>query len=160
MNEQELGERIIALTSLLYHVSYGLLRSEADREDAVQSAIERAWSKAASLRDEAKLKPWLTRILINECHSIQRRKQREILVDEMPQTQSDEPQISALLHDAVLSLPDDLRVPVVLLHMEGFSISEIAVALRCPLGTVLSRMNRARKRLKLLMTEVNDHDES
>ena len=68
MNEQELGERIVALTPLLYHVSYGLLRNEADREDAVQSAIEKAWRKASLLRDENKLKPWLTRILINECH--------------------------------------------------------------------------------------------
>lgn len=54
MNEQELGERIAAPTPQLYHVSNGLPHNEADREDAVQSAIEKAR---------------LTRILINECRS-------------------------------------------------------------------------------------------
>lgn len=159
MNEQALGERIVALTPLLYHVSYGLLRSEADREDAVQSAIEKAWGKAASLRDEAKLKPWLTRILINECHSLLRRKRREIPVDEMPEAESGEPPEPSPLRDALLSLPDDLRIPIILHYMDGFSILEIADALRCPKGTVLSRMNRASKRLKQLMTEVSEHDE-
>lgn len=159
MNDQDLGERIVALTPLLFHISYGLLRNEADREDAVQSAIEKAWRKAVLLRDENKLKPWLTRILINECHSLLRRKQREVPVEEMPETGNDETEEPSLLHDAVLSLPNDLRVPIILHYMEGFSVQEIADALRCPKGTVLSRMNRARKHLKLLLTEVNDHDE-
>ena len=76
MNEQELGHRIVTLTATLYRVSCGLLRSEADREDAVQAAIEKAWVKAHSLRDEGRLKPWLVRILINECYSLLRRKGR------------------------------------------------------------------------------------
>ena len=53
---QDTGERIIALTGMLYRVTYGLLNNEADREDAVQSAIEKGWRKASSLRDEQKLK--------------------------------------------------------------------------------------------------------
>lgn len=159
MNEQELGERIVALTPLLYHVSYGLLRSEEDREDAVQSAIEKAWRKAALLRDEHKLKPWLTRILVNECHSLLRRKQHEIPVEELPEVGSDEPQEPSCLRDAVLALPSDLRVPIMLHYMDGFSIQEIASVLRCPQGTILSRMDRARKRLKRLLTEVDEHVE-
>ena len=88
-----------------------------------------------------------------------RRKRREIPVEELPQAASAEIQEPSALHDAVLSLPNDLRVPIILHYMEGFSIQEIADALRCPKGTVLSRMNRARKRLKQLMVEVSYHDE-
>ena len=50
MDRQELGQRIVDWTPLLYHVACGLLSGESDREDAVQSAIEKAWRKADSLR--------------------------------------------------------------------------------------------------------------
>ena len=68
MDRQELGQRIVDWTPLLYHVACGLLSDENDREDAVQSAIEKAWRKADFLREPNKLKPWLVRILVNECH--------------------------------------------------------------------------------------------
>lgn len=157
MNEPELGQRIIALTATLYHVSRGLLASEADREDAVQAAIEKAWRKAATLRNESRLKPWLVRILVNECYTILRRRKREIPMEELPDVPAPEetPEPSAL-GEALLTLPAELRVPLVLHYMEGFSTHEIASALRCPLGTILSRMNRGRKRLKAILTEVND----
>lgn len=77
MDRQELGQRIVDWTPLLYHVACGLLSDESDREDAVQSAIEKAWRKADSLREPNKLKPWLVRILVNECHEVLRRRKRE-----------------------------------------------------------------------------------
>ena len=76
MDRQELGQRIVDWTPLLYHVACGLLSGESDREDAVQSAIEKAWRKADSLREPDKLKPWLVRILVNECHEVLRRRKR------------------------------------------------------------------------------------
>lgn len=155
MDRQELGNRIVALTGTLYHVSYSLLRREADREDAVQSAIEKGWRKAAALRDERKLKPWLVRILINECYSILRASKRELPAE----TQYEPPGCADprrdALRDGILALPDTLRLPIVLHYMEGFSINDIASALRCPKGTVLSRMNRGRNLLKEYLTEAN-----
>ena len=157
MNEQELGQRIIALTATLYHVSCGLLASEADREDAVQAAIEKAWCKAATLRDDSRLKSWLVRILVNECYTILRRRKRELPVEELPDAPaSDNSPEPSVLGEALLTLPAELRVPLILHYMEGLSIREIASVLRCPLGTVLSRMDRGRKRLKVILTEVND----
>ncbi|MBE0600812.1 MAG: RNA polymerase sigma factor, partial [Firmicutes bacterium] len=152
MDRQELGRQIIALTGTLYHISYSLLRSEADREDAVQSAIEKGWRKAATLRDERKLKPWLVRILMNECYAILRKNRREFPAE----TLYDEPEradsAGTALRDEILSLPETLRLPIVLHYMEGFSILEIASALRCPKGTVLSRMNRGRNMIKRHLT--------
>ena len=153
---QDTGERIIALTGMLYRVTYGLLNNEADREDAVQSAIEKGWRKASSLRDEKKLKAWLTKILINECYTLLRKKKREIPVAELPEPP--EAEASPDLRETVLALPDELRLPIMLHYMEGFSIKEIAAMLRWPQGTVLSRMNRARKQLKNILSEVENDD--
>ena len=147
MDRQELGQRIVDWTPLLYHVACGLLSGESDREDAVQSAIEKAWRKADSLREPDKLKPWLVRILVNECHEVLRRRKREIPTETPP------PQEQRELRELVMSLPENERLPIVLHYLEGFSTQEIASALRCPKGTVLSRMSRGRRQLKRFLTE-------
>ena len=147
MDRQELGQRIVDWTPLLYHVACGLLSGESDREDAVQSAIEKAWRKADSLREPDKLKPWLVRILVNECHEVLRRRKREIPTETLP------PQEQRELRELVMSLPENERLPIVLHYLEGFSTQEIASALRCPKGTVLSRMSRGRRQLKRFLTE-------
>ena len=134
MDKQELGRQIVALTGTLYHVSYSLLRSEADREDAVQSAIEKGWRKAAALRDEHKLKPWLVRILINECYTILRRNKRELPTDTPYETAvSADPGIFAL-RDEIMALPQDLRLPIVLHYMEGLFDQRNRVRAALPQG--------------------------
>ena len=69
MTNERFAEEIIALTDTLYRVSYSILRDKYDREDAVQSCLEKAWKKRRTLRDERYLKTWLIRILINECYN-------------------------------------------------------------------------------------------
>jgi RNA polymerase sigma-70 factor (ECF subfamily) len=150
MTDQDLAAQIISLTATLYRVSCGLLHSEADREDAVQTAIEKAWRKAKSLRDESKLKPWLIRILINECYSIGRRRLREIPTETLPDAIAPEHGDDGL-REALTALPQIVRLPIVLHYMEGFTIAQIASLLHCPKGTVLSRMDRGRKQLKDLL---------
>lgn len=74
MTNERFAEEIIALTDTLYRVSYSILRDKYDREDAVQSCLEKAWKKRRTLRDERYLKTWLIRILINECYNVHRHK--------------------------------------------------------------------------------------
>ena len=66
MTHEAFAGRIVAVQERLYRVSASILRQEADREDAVQSCIEKAWRKRALLRDEDRFEAWVTRILINE----------------------------------------------------------------------------------------------
>lgn len=153
MTDQDLGTRIISLTATLYRVSCSLLHSQADREDAVQAAIEKAWRKAKSLREESKLKPWLTRILINECYTIGRKRFREIPTQTLPEAAIPDNQEADDLREALMALPQIVRLPIVLHYMEGFTIVQIAAMLRCPKGTVLSRMDRGRKQLKDLLSK-------
>ncbi|MBR6666799.1 MAG: hypothetical protein IKL25_00310 [Clostridia bacterium] len=70
MTNEDFAARVIAMQGTLYRVTCALLRDHADREDAVQSAIEKAWRKRSSLREEARLQQWIVRILINEWNVI------------------------------------------------------------------------------------------
>ena len=135
---------------LLYHIAYTMLRSPQDCADAVQEALMLAWRHRGSLRDEGAFRPWLSRILVNVCKSALRARKRLPTTDlgDAPDTAQADDQA---LHDAIQALPTDLRVPVVLFYLEGFSIRETANALRIPSGTVKSRLSRARGRLGALL---------
>lgn len=151
MNAADMGQRIIGMTDTLYRVSASLLRSEHDREDAVQSAIEIALRRAAMLREDDKLRSWMIRILVNECYAIMRRSKREVPAETIPDATA--PEEISDLRRAVDALPTGLRLPVVLHYMEGFSTKEIARIMRLPKGTVHSRMNKARKVLRDILEE-------
>ena len=151
MTNERFANEIVALTDTLYRVSYSILREACDREDAVQSSLEKAWHKRSSLRDERYLKTWLTRILINECYTICRRTKRESS-GELPERVAP-PDADKTLHYALMELPEALRTPIVLHYMEGYGVQEIASALRVPQGTIKSRMRRARLTLKQLLSE-------
>ena len=151
MTSERFAQEIVALTDTLYRVSYSILRQRCDREDAVQSCLEKAWRRRKSLREERYLKTWLVRILINECYDIHRRRGRET-PGEIPERAAP-PGADRELHDALMRLPEEVRTPLVLHYMEGYSIQEIASALRLAQGTVKTRMRRGRTMLKQLLSE-------
>ena len=62
------------MVQTLYRISCSQLSIEADREDAVQEALRRAWEKRASLKNESFFRTWLIRILLNVCHDIQKER--------------------------------------------------------------------------------------
>lgn len=130
----------------LYRVSRGLLPSWADCGDAVQEALKKAWAKREHV-DKAYFRPWLMRIVINECHTLNRRRRRETPVSEFPE-EAAPAMPDPLLRQAVSALPDKLRIPLLLHHLEGFGVAKVARILRVPEGTVKSRLHQARKRLR------------
>lgn len=88
MTKEEFSTQILDMKRTLYRVSCGILRSETDREDAVQECICKAWEKKDSLKDAGAFRAWVTRILINECYDICRRNSRIIVLDELPERAS------------------------------------------------------------------------
>ena len=152
MTSHEFAEQIVAMTQTLYRVSYSMLSQPSDREDAVQECLRKAWQMRGRLREDRYLRTWVIRILINECHNIQRRYRRELPQGELPERVAP-PNADAELHDAILKLEEKWRVPIVLHYMEGYSVEEIARMLRLPQGTVKSRMTRARRALRDLLSE-------
>lgn len=148
MNREEFANRIVGMQDELYRITYGHLRDSADRRDALQSALFKAWTSLPRLRNDEYFKTWLVRILINECHNLQRTQKRTAPLDAAPERSETMNDRFTDLHDALLQLPDKLRIPVQLHYMEGYTTDEIARILRVPAGTIRSRLLRARRALK------------
>ena len=154
MEEREFEQRVRACTPRLFRVCYAILPERADRDDAIQEALLKAWRRRGTLRDEAVFETWLTRIAINECKSMLRRRRR------MPVAELDE-QIPAsgdaipdlALHNALQGLELKLRMPAVLHYAEGYTMAETARLLGIPVGTVKHRLERAKTILKERLKE-------
>ena len=147
MTNEDFSARILAMQGTLYRVSCALLREHADREDAVQSAIEKAWRKRHTLRNESCLRPWVVRILVNECYLILRRQKWESPVADLPDLPAPEG-ADPDLYRFFTRLPDALRLTMVLHYVEGYGVKEIARIQRIPAGTVKSRLLRGREKMK------------
>ena len=153
MEREEFTRRVQAITDRLYRITYGQLREPQDRLDAVQNALLKAWTHRHKLRRPEYFETWLIRILINECHNLQRR-QRPQLPLELIAEQADEPASgNRELREAILQLPEKQRTAVILHYMEGYKTAEIARIQRVPAETVRSRLKRARAALKTLLDD-------
>lgn len=152
MTSQQFSQQITDMQATLYRVAYGLLLNRTDCADAVQECLLRAWEKQHTLREESYFRTWVIRILINECYTMLRRRKRAIPLDEIPEPAAP-PDSDHELHDAIARLETQLRLPVVLHYMEGYSVGEVAALLRVPSGTIKTRLFKARKILRLQLID-------
>lgn len=151
MSEQEFTARVLALEPRLYRVASAILGNCADREDAWQSALLRAWQKLPGLRNAQYFETWLTRILINECKDALRRRRRAPLpVEEVPDAAAPKDDV---LRDALFSLEPELRLILTLKHVEGYSVREIARMLRTTEYSVKGKLQRGRVKLRAALLE-------
>ena len=153
MDKQEFSRRVLAVEGRLYRISCGMLHEPQDRMDAVQEAVLKAWQNLHRLRREEYFETWLTRILINECHNIQNARRRSAPMDELPECAAPPEDGNRALQDALASLDEALRLPLLLCYMEGYRVREIAKILCIPEGTVKSRIARGKSKLKALLEE-------
>ena len=127
-------------------------------EDAAQETFIQAWTHLPSFRPQTSLRNWLYRIAVNAATDLLR-KEKRILPNALEDLQLQDPQLgpealffeeerTGLIQKAILSLPEASRAVLVLREYEGMSYHEIANALDIPVGTVMSRLNYARKILK------------
>jgi RNA polymerase sigma-70 factor (ECF subfamily) len=145
-------QQALSAADAMHRVASGILREAADREDAVQQALQKAWEKRHTLREPAYFDTWLIRILINECNSILRVKKRVIPMDRLPETaQEGMPDIT--VRDAVMRLPKKQRLCVLLHYIEGWPTDKVARALKVPASTVRGRLYQARQALRLTLGE-------
>jgi RNA polymerase sigma-70 factor (ECF subfamily) len=140
------------------NVIYRMCGDARIAEDAAQETFIQAWLHLASYRPQTSLRSWLYRIAVNAATDMLR-KERRILPNALEDLQLQDPQPgpealflqeerTALVKNAILSLPEASRMVLVLREYEGMSYHEIAAALDIPIGTVMSRLNYARKSLK------------
>ena len=153
MTKDEFAVQIMDMKKTLYHVACGILRSEADREDAVQECILKAWEKRDALKNDSAFRSWVTRILINECYDICRRSSKILVMDELPEQAVLPEMENRDLKDAISRLDDIYRLPIILFYVEGFNIREVARILQIPEGTVKSRLHAGRAKLRMALGE-------
>lgn len=149
MTRDEYAGLIAEQTQSLYYIACSILPVQADREDALQNCVVKGLTKCESLRDIAKFRPWITRILVNECYTLLRQKKRLVLQEDIAAPSQEGIDLS--LHDAVRQLPDKLRIPFIM-QLEGYAGREIAQALRIPEGTVRTRVREAKRVLREALT--------
>ena len=151
LDQPAFARKALEMEGVMYRVACGMLRNDADRHDAMQQALLKAWEKRHTLRDEALFDTWLIRILINACKGICRKQRRMIPMEQLPETPASPPDLSVT--DAVERLPEKQRVVVMLHYLEGLPTEEIARLLRIPGSTVRGRLSSARQSLRLQLSE-------
>lgn len=140
----------------MWAVALRTLRDPEEAADALQDAFISAFRAAASFRAESQVTTWLHRIVVNACLDRVRRRQARPTVP-LPETGPGEPvadgddmadrETRLVVSDALAALPEEQRVPIVLVDVEGYSVSDTARMLGIAEGTVKSRCARGRAKL-------------
>ena len=154
-----------------YNIALRVLRNVEDAEDASQEALIKVFRSIKNFNMESTFKVWLYRIVVNTCIDFKRRKsitaisidetmdlgsgrevQREITDESSnPDALVERNFDKQLVNDAINMLEDDFKTIIMLRDIKGFTYDEISRILDCNLGTVKSRLSRARKRLKEIL---------
>lgn len=141
----------------LFRMAKSILHNDTEAEDAVGETICKAYSKLDSLRSFVSFKPWLMKILINQCYALAKQRNRIDYwpqVDRInPQAAESSPEIFQELWSVVYQLDQEFSTVVILFYYEDLSIKEIAKILDLAEGTVKSRLSRAKQKLKVMLED-------
>ncbi len=160
----EIKAEIAALVPRLRRFAYTLCGNRDEGDDLVQMACVKALTRLDQYRPGTRLDSWMFRIVqTTHIDAVRTRKRRggetdpevlERLSDEgRGADQSEHRMLLARVRAAIAALPDEQRVVMALVAIEGYSYKEAAAILDAPIGTIMSRLNRARARLLPLMGE-------
>lgn len=156
-----LHEQLQQIRPRLYRLAYSWSHNAALAEDLVQETLIKALKNNAQLREPALLNSWLFSILANcmrdhyrqyrEMDDIEELEDYRYAHENTPEQAHSQAQIVAQVRDAVASLPLGQRQVLTLVDLEELSYIEVASILDIPIGTVMSRLCRARQAIKLLL---------
>ena len=135
-----------------FRVAYSIVGNRADAEDAVQQTLLQAWQHRSRAHPGAE-RAWMMRILVNECYTCLRRRKKSVPMEELPPPQHPPESDHSALHEAIRTLPENLRTPLLLKYMESMSEKEVAAAMGLPVSSVKNRLFRARKKLQQQLNE-------
>jgi len=153
MNE---AQRLVELIPRLRRYARALVGDRATADDLVQDTLERAWAKLHLYRRGTDLRAWLFTVMHNvHVNRVRAARITDPLEDEMPELAQRAPQGDALLvrdlDRAITRLPAEQRAVLLLVTLEEMSYEQVAGALGIPIGTVMSRLSRARDKLRAMM---------
>lgn len=159
---QELEKR----RALLYQLAYSWCHQPALADDLVQDTMVKALRNAKQLQDTRAIKSWLTRILSNCWYDHLRSRRDMVDLESLPTDRHprvgdghERRDIVDRVRHMIEQLPEGQRQVITLVDLAGFSYAEIAEILEIPIGTVMSRICRARNALKLALAEYDPRHE-
>jgi len=157
---RKLRGQICAERERLYRIAWSWCHDSYQADDLAQETIARALAKIDSLREEGRLQVWLTQILANLYRDQFRRVRPETGLEsdtlptlDDPEQNTDRSQLITRTRAAIDRLKDDQRQVLTLVDIAEFSYADTAIILRVPVGTVMSRLSRARARMREILEQ-------
>lgn len=167
-DREAFNELVEQYQSQVINIAYGMLSDREDAYDAAQETFVKIYRNIGGFKGKSSLSTWIYRIVANVCNDMLRKRQRSAVVVSMSNTISDEDDREMDITDdaptpeELLELSEEQRVVriaiselsaehrqiITLSDIEQLSYEEISEILKCPIGTVKSRLNRARSALK------------
>ena len=153
MNDQEYMARVQGMERKLYRIARAVLWNDADCADAIQEAVFKGWMKRGSLKEEARFEAWLARILVNECRNLQRKQKLRSLPlnEEIDLSRQDSMAEDVQLREALKSMPEKYRMPLLLRYLEGYDLTDVGRILDIPYTLAKSRLHQARSSLRKIL---------
>jgi RNA polymerase sigma-70 factor (ECF subfamily) len=153
MNE---AERLVELIPRLRRYARALVGDRATADDLVQDTLERAWAKLHLYRRGTDLRAWLFTVMHNvHVNRVRAARPTDPLEEDMPELAQRASQGDALLvrdlDRAISRLPAEQRAVLLLVTLEEMSYEMVARSLEIPIGTVMSRLSRAREKVRAMM---------
>lgn len=155
----------------VYNIATGMLSDPEDALDASQEVFINVFKSIGSFKEDSALSTWIYRICANVCKDFLRKRMRRLTVVSLdsgdeedepleiaddtksPEQLSQQSELQRLVRETMDSLSPEYKEVLLLCDIEGLSYEEIAQVLKCPIGTVRSRLNRARQALRKKISE-------
>ncbi|MFZ5877712.1 MAG: sigma-70 family RNA polymerase sigma factor [Nitrospirota bacterium] len=173
-DEHAFGELVTRYRTRMYQLAYGMVNHHETAMDLTQEGFLRAYQHLAAFRGEAKFSTWLRRIVTNACLDYVRKAEHRAATASYDETRAEDEdpdgvslagaldppdsgvtrwELGRAILEAMRELTPEQRAAIVLREVEEMSYEEIAKTMDCAVGTVMSRLHYARKRLQSLLRE-------
>lgn len=155
MTKQEFSQHIHDNQNTMYALAYGIVKNQEDAADVVQDTILKAYTSLESLRNPARFKPWIMRIVHNTAIAFLRGRRETEDLDEQYDLSAPEPgmdrETKITVWEAVNGLKLPYRLVLILFYYEGCSVSQIASITTTPETAVRQQLSRGRRLLAGLL---------
>lgn len=152
MTEQQFEFYIKAYRATVFRLAYSMMKNREDADDITQDAFVRLYQSHERFSTEDNVKAWLIRVTINLCKDLMRCAWRKHRADDMPEKVCETREELHLL-ESVKRLKPESSAVIYLFYYEGYSVNEIARLRRTTSAAVRTRLTRARKELKTMLSE-------
>lgn len=152
MTEQQFEEHIKAHRATVFRLAYSMMKNREDADDVTQDAFVRLYQSHEEFSTEDNVKAWLIRVTINLCKDLLRSAWRRHKSDDMPEKACESREELRLL-DSIKRLKPESSAVIYLFYYEGYSVEEIARLRKATSAAVRTRLTRARKELRTMLSE-------